>query len=212
MKIKELFLSEAPLPDDWEKDIYDPSVPFKKRINYARERASRLGAGSSRIVFEIPYQGQLTALKIAKNRKGIAQNEEEASILNDAEVLSREHLVARLIDGDYDNFTWIQTEKVDKLKSEKHFESLVGFSIFQVISYIGKIASLDGTIKFDMDPDLEEEMSEDEFVQDLMGLLGDTGAHVGDLYRVANWGVKDNLPVIVDFGASSEVLRLHYGM
>ena len=77
------FLIETPLPDDLYDAVFNPNVPFIKRVRYAKERAKRLGAGSSRVAFLTPYQGRNTVLKVAKNGKGIVQNEEELTLLED---------------------------------------------------------------------------------------------------------------------------------
>lgn len=76
-------LVESPLPDDWDKSTFKKGIPFKKQLDYAIERAEKIGSGSSRVAFEIEYKGRPTILKIAKNAKGLAQNEEEASLLSE---------------------------------------------------------------------------------------------------------------------------------
>ena len=75
MRIKELLLESPPLPEDWDKDIFNERVPFKTRIEYAKARAEQVGKGSSRVAFVIPYQGRKTVLKVALNAKGMAQND-----------------------------------------------------------------------------------------------------------------------------------------
>ena len=72
MKLHEI-LSEAPLPDDWDKSAYKSDKSFASQLRYAQERAKKIGAGSSRVAFEIEHQGRPTVLKIAKNKKGLAQ-------------------------------------------------------------------------------------------------------------------------------------------
>ena len=79
---------EAPLPDDWDKRMFDRSTPFKKMVAYAKERAKQVGRGSSRVAFEIPYQGRKTVIKVALNGKGLAQNREEARLLSDGHIAS----------------------------------------------------------------------------------------------------------------------------
>ena len=77
------WLTEAPLPDDWDKNVYSPNNSFAKQVKYAKERAQKVGSGSSRVAFKIEYQGRPTVLKIAKNRIGLAQNEQESQALRD---------------------------------------------------------------------------------------------------------------------------------
>jgi hypothetical protein len=76
MKTFKQFINEmVPPPDSWDTGIFKKS--YKKQIDYALERAAKIGTGSSRVVFEIEYEGRPTVLKIAKNAKGLAQNEKE---------------------------------------------------------------------------------------------------------------------------------------
>ena len=73
MRAKE-FTLEAPLPPDWDKEQLNLRQTFKNRIKYAVSKAQRIGSGSSRVAFIIPYEGRNTVLKVAKNLKGLAQN------------------------------------------------------------------------------------------------------------------------------------------
>ena len=81
--ITEQTLDEMPLPADWDPAQYQQGTSFKQRLAYSLERAKKLGAGSSRVAMTIEYQGRPTVLKIAKNNKGLAQNNVEADILGE---------------------------------------------------------------------------------------------------------------------------------
>jgi hypothetical protein len=123
----EEFIQEAPLPDEWEQDQMQvrKGTTFQSRIQYARQMAQRLGTGSSRIAFVIEYQGRPTVLKVAKNRKGLAQNREEASILDDG-YLGQLDIVIPLIDYDTESgqeVSWIHTEMAQPVKSESQLST-----------------------------------------------------------------------------------------
>ena len=125
MRIKELF--EAPLPGDWDKSKFSPQTSFRAMVAYAKERAEQIGRGSSRVVFQIPYQGRVTALKIALNRKGIVQDQEEASLLSDWSG-RQSGITIPVIDYDEENgshISWIHTEFAEKI-SKKQLESYFG--------------------------------------------------------------------------------------
>lgn len=94
------FLLETPLPDDWNKSTFKKGVSFKKQIDYALERATKISSGSSRVAFEIEYKGRPTILKIAKNAKGLAQNEDDANLLNEPYI---PEIVIPMIDYDEEN-------------------------------------------------------------------------------------------------------------
>ena len=79
--LNESTVDEMALPADWDPAALGHDKTFKSRLEYALQRARRLGGGSSRVAFVIPDNGRDTVLKIAKNNKGTAQNEAEVDIL-----------------------------------------------------------------------------------------------------------------------------------
>lgn len=62
------------LPDDWDESKFGHDKVFYKRVQYAKLKAKQIGSGTSRVAFIIPDQGRNTVLKVAKNKKGMAQN------------------------------------------------------------------------------------------------------------------------------------------
>lgn len=206
------FLAENPIPPDWDSTIFDKS--FKKRLDYAIERAKKLGTGSSRVVFEIEYQGRPTVIKIAKNAKGLYQNEKESdwSMYN-----WYKDVTVPLIDVDeeHDPPTWIQLEKADKL-SKAYFKSKEGFS-FEHFGYALREAETNRSagrrwidFKGMMPENVYDEIVESEIYSDVTGLMGDFDILAGDLQRLVNWGVYKGNPVIIDLGFDSEIQKSHY--
>ena len=208
MKIKDIYLAEAPLPDDWDSAIYSPHVPFKKRVDYAKQRAEQIGRGSSRVAFIIQYQGRKTVLKIAMNTKGAAQNEAEASLLEDW-VVRQTGLAIPLIDYDERSSypTWIHTEFATKITKQQFLRFSGGASLDDIMKYLrereGKRWFLGDSSKVD---------TNNEFVADLIDLYGNYSDTIAfeDLVRLANWGVYKNRPVIIDLGATNEVIGNYY--
>lgn len=217
MKLNEI-LTEAPLPDDWDVDIFDERVPFTRRVRYAVERAKKIGAGSSRIAFEIPYKGRPTVLKIAKNAKGMAQNEYESMMLEDY-LLKQYGIVIPLIDYDERSSrpTWIHVEKAAKAKPSD-FVRKTGLPLDEVINvaeYLGGRTMNRGAIRLSKKAQeviarYKETEEIPELIEGLMFLFGNYEIPTGDFRRVANWGIYKNSPVIVDIGLSTEVLDSYY--
>lgn len=212
MKVDQLF--EAPLPEDWDKDIFNPNVSFRKRVEYAKQKAQQIGSGSSRVVFNIPYQGRETALKVAKNRKGMAQNEFEEEVLTDS--LAR-GIVVPIIDAD-DNTppTWIHTEKADKLKNSD-IKSITGYDFETLIRAANKISGRERNV-LGVDQETIEQIEDEifnnqdfEWLAEYMKFIG-TFSHVpvGDFQRINNWGLWRGQPVVVDVGLSDDILINHY--
>ena len=136
------FLLEAPLPDDWDKDIYNDRIPFNKRVQYAKDRAAKIGTGSSRIAFKIPYQGRDTVLKIAKNKKGMAQNEHEVQALSDY-YLNKIGITIPMIDYDEQSATptWIHVEMARKA-TKADFKKHTGGTIEDLMAYAYKVTEI----------------------------------------------------------------------
>jgi len=211
MKIKEI-IREAPLPDDWDKSTYSSNVSFAKRVKYAQERAAKLGTGSSRIAFEIPYENRPTVLKIAKNKKGIAQNEYEAQMFDDYYVTNM-GITIPMIDYDEENDppTWIHVEKAEKMKPtqfKQFFNGLQPNEMIHLVKY------MTGKWNIRVDDETKEKYNEiyesNETISNLVEIVGNYDIEPGDFERLANWGIYKNQPVIIDIGASSAVIKQHY--
>ena len=203
------FLNEAPLPDDWDSGMYNERIPFARRVKYAQERAKRVGAGSSRVVFVIPYQGRDTALKLAKNAKGMAQNDVEANTLEDW-YLRKLDLVIPLIDYDEQNDrpTWIHTELAKKAK-DSDFVKETGLKLDDLITYAENASGR--PVKYRRSVDETKVNEDSDLVQSLVDFVGNY-IHIptGDLRRLANWGIYNGKPVIIDIGLDDDVMTTHY--
>lgn len=210
MKLEQL--TEAPLPDDWDKEVYNEKISFAQRVRYAQERARKLGAGSARVAFEIEYQGRLTVLKVAKNRKGAAQNEVESQMLEDWHLKSYD-IVIPLIDYDEENSypTWIHTERARKA-NDSDFKRFCGGTLEEVciaaLYYSGQAYQY-WFAKNVKEEDLKVD-SENDTVQGLIQIFGNYGMPAGDIMRLSSWGIYKNAPVLVDVGLSQDVYRDHY--
>lgn len=212
MKLRDI-LNETPLPPDWDKSKLKSSTPFAQRVRYAQERASKIGTGSSRIAFEVEYEGRPTVLKIAKNKKGVAQNEYEAQMFGDYYVLDL-GITIPMIDHDEENDppTWIHTEKAEKMKPtqfKKFFNGMTPDEMLDAINYLtGKVHSQrvdDDKIEF-----YNEISEENEYIDSMVNLCGNYDIASGDFGRLANWGIYKGGPVIIDIGGSSEVIKKFY--
>jgi hypothetical protein len=213
MKLNDI-LKEAPLPPDWDKNKFHSNTPFIQRVRYAQDRAKKLGTGSSRIAFEIEYEGRPTVLKIAKNKKGIAQNDFESQMFGDYYVLGL-GITIPMIDHDEENDppTWIHTEKAEKMKPaqfKQFFSGLGSDAMMDAVMYLsGK--EIRRSEPSPEDVELYNELYEDnEYINSMVDLIGNYDVHPGEYRWLANWGVYNNAPVIIDIGGSSEVLEKFY--
>lgn len=215
----EQVLGEMPIPADWDPAQYKPGTTFKSRLAYALERAKKLGTGSSRVATTIEYQGRPTVLKIAKNQKGIAQNSAEASILEDG-YASQLGILIPLIDYDTQNRqpTWIHTELAQKA-TEKQLANLMGVDtlndlvqLANTIAGKSKLLTYQSIVSYMRKRGKTDQQIEtaNEYANKLVDLDNSFDVELNDLNRKANWGLYQGKPVIVDIGATNQIISQFY--
>lgn len=214
-------ISEAPLPPDWDEQamVARKGTTIKSRLDYALERAHRLGAGSSRVAMIIPYQGRETVLKVAKNRKGLAQNAEEVSILNDG-YFSQQGILIPLIDyAEGPEVTWLQTELASPIKNNQTLTKLLGADIRVVLDYAD---TYDGKFKRSRANSVEQwrerllaevlpgrEGDVVELAEKLYDLKEGSSLDLIDCVQYQNWGIYQGRPVIIDAGFAGSVIPMY---
>jgi hypothetical protein len=219
--VNEEVLDEMPLPADWDpQQMRQQGTTFKSRLAYALERAKKLGTGSSRVATTIEYQGRPTVLKIAKNQKGLAQNNVEADILSDG-YASQLGILIPIIDYDEQNRepSWIHTEMATKA-NENQLCYLMGCkSLYELRRFAETIAGkfrgmtsqkfIDDLVN---DGRTEQDIEKlTDYANTLADLANSFDVELGDLDRPANWGIFQGKPVIVDVGGTSELIKKYYG-
>lgn len=218
--ITEQTLDEMPLPSDWDTAQYQQGTSFKQRLAYALERAKKLGTGSSRVAMIIEYQGRPTVLKIAKNNKGLAQNDVEADILGDG-YASQLGILIPLIDYDEQNRqpTWIHTEMAQKASEKQLCAIMKCDNLSQLVSMAWSITGKKkylGTYQGYVDYLRQKGNSEQdiETVTEYANMLADINSNfdieLADFGRAANWGIFNGKPVIIDAGANNNVISQYY--
>lgn len=142
--------------------------------NIRKGNYKRIGSGSGRRVYDLE-NGYV--IKVAKNRKGIAQNEVEYQIA----MTERTHLFAKVTHVTEDYMLLIM-EKAERLNS---FYDI--WRYFDVRSYRELFY-----------------MEEFQYIFQQYNLLP------VDLRKIANWGIVNNRPVIIDYGFTWKVKRKYY--
>lgn len=217
-------VDEMALPVDWDPTALGHDKTFKSRLDYALQRAPRLGGGSSRVAFVIPDNGRETVLKIAKNNKGMAQNEAEADILDDG-YLGKLDIVIPLVDYDKTSRepVWIQTEKANKVSRVKLAKMLHAGGKWPMTNFLYAVENKLGSrqkympslddIKKDMldsgstEQDIEIFM---DYVDQVAVLVSSSSLLAGDFGNPANWGEYQGRPVIIDLGYTESVHNLYW--
>jgi len=182
---------------------------FKGKIDYANQNLTRIGSGSGRIVYDIDGT---KVFKLAKNTKGVAQNAEEASVNANG---NNDFILTKIFEF-ADDDTWLIAEKAKKV-TERRIKELTGIrSLNDLFYYLRNYKSqMNGGRKiFGQDSEIEEELANNEFVQDLTNFIDNHSAEVGDFGRPSSYGevLHDGQPTIVltDYGLSDEVYDTYY--
>lgn len=182
---------------------------FNGKIKLADQNFKRVGSGSGRVVYSITDD---RVLKLAKNSKGIAQNQVESNIGDD---YTAKHIVANVFDSADDN-SWVLAEKSKKV-TEKRIKELTNIpSLWDLQKFlVNQIDSNKGRRSiYGMDQEMVDFFWENEFSSSLIEFAVNYGQSVGDMGRPSTYGevMKDGQPTIVltDYGLSDEVYDTHY--
>lgn len=189
-------------PDNFDISKFADLPSFAARKRYADSTLKKLGAGSSRITYQID---DAHVLKLAKNQKGIAQNEAE----NDGYSQSMDS-VAKIYEAD-DEGLWLVSDKVDNIRAAE-FEQLTGMKFkdfcaaLQDEDYRHKNGKRAGLVS----DELLEEAYENELWHEMLSLIVDLDLIVGDLCRLGSYGKLGNRVVLRDAGFTMTVHKDHY--
>ena len=210
-------LKEMAYPVSFNMDEFKSLTSFSARINYCQSRLQRLSSGSSRIVYKIDDD---KVLKLAKNKKGIAQNEVEGGDWYKNSI----GCFAKIYDVD-DNFLWIEMQLARKARIAD-FKRITGYGWDVVCQWIRKCASYTNRyVTYDKSYDeifeseeFEEGLENYSLFSYLQEYIGNytVGGAVGDFMRLNSWGIvtgedgSEEL-VIIDSGLNDDVYDNYYG-
>ena len=202
---------EEDYPSNFDLEEFSKLTSFNKRIQYCQERLKRISSGSSRIVYMVD---DTKVLKIARNQKGLVQNEIEASYSNYYDL---KEITARVFAYD-NNDLWVEMELARKV-TPKVFQNVIGFSFDDFCrlineDYYSMNPSARGLRLRPVSPELKADMVENEFIQEILNYMRGYDIPVGDLMKLNSYGlVKRNGVddiVIIDYGLNSSVWQDYY--
>lgn len=204
-------LIDEDYPSNFDLDKFKSLKSFNQRIQYCQENLKRISSGSSRIVYLID---DTKVLKLAKNKKGIAQNEIEASYsryndLND--------ILAQTFEFDEDNYLWVEMELARKV-TPNIFKQVTGYSFENYCDLLSIYNDAVNPSRYTHSHRLPEDFIqaswEDEFMYSVYQYLGNYDVPVGDLLRLSSYGlVKRNgadTIVLIDYGVDKETMASYY--
>lgn len=185
---------------------------YKERLSYCHEMLGQpIGNGSSRMVFQISDE---RVLKIAKNRKGIAQNEFESEYGK-----SNYNIFPKIYNIDQDNNIFIECEYVLPCKT-KDFKKVLGitfnefkdFVIYTYNCYVNKNEALPTEMS---DERFTELIEGNDNLRELYTYMCDYQlTAIGDLLRIQNLGLvmRNGYEwiVVLDDGLNEDIYQEFY--
>lgn len=211
------YLQEMAYPTNFNIEEFKGLTSFAKRVEYCNKRLVFLGQGSSRRVYMVDNE---KCLKLAKNRKGIAQNEAE----NDY-CLQQLDLCPTIYNYDR-NGLWIEVQIAKKAKASD-FKRLTGYGwdVFCAwVDYVAtqylnpKLSRYRGEFR-----EIFESSDFENFLYNNNSIFSKINTYMtdymlksyGDLQCLSSWGIVSNNGqeklVLVDSGLNDIVGREHYG-
>lgn len=214
MELIKKLLREGLLDEDYpisfNRDEFKALTSYRARIEYCTDHLTRIGSGSSRIVFQIDDD---KVLKLAKNRKGLGQNEAETSIFNSG---WHDDICAKVFDYNKDDL-WIEMELAKPVK-KSDFQAILGVSLENIYYYLHNHYNLANgkDPDFDLGEEMTEKVGEMEFVWDMQQIMDNWDVPAGDFGRTSTYGkvLRDGevVIVVIDYGLTSSVHSTYYSV
>jgi hypothetical protein len=176
---------------------------FMGRLKYCTTNFKKLGTGSSRIAFLLP-DGKV--LKLAKNAKGMAQNITESDYGLQGPVSNK------IIAADNEHHWWIITNLAIKA-TPAFFQSQTGLPFEKycnILQYWNFENKRRNSIKINKPEDYDNILDNNEFVQEILQVIGNGDLAVGDFCKINSYGNVDGKLILVDFGASNDTMEQYY--
>ena len=199
---------EEEYPLTWNAEEFAKLSSFNQRVQYAERNLQRISSGSSRIVYKID---DTKVLKLAKNKKGIAQNEVEIDFSKD---YMWDGIVAEIFNYDPNNL-WLEMELARKLTANE-FKNITGLTFEDYCAGLRYYESLQKPkrgVNYSQ-PETYDDMWENEFAYEILNTVGSYDIPVGDLCRTSTYGVVSrdggNAVVMIDYGLTNDVYTGFY--
>lgn len=198
-------------PSSFSIDEFKHLSTFKERIKYCQQHLKRISSGSGRIVYKIDDE---KVLKLAKNKKGIAQIDVEVDYSKERML---KDVVANIFNY-HEDYLWVEMELARKL-TEKKFLKITGldWTLFTKVLFNYDIDANNPrreAYKYNIDPDVKEQVWENEFAVGILDLIGTFHMPAGDLMKLNSYGIvqrngEDHV-ILIDYGLTSDVYDSYY--
>jgi hypothetical protein len=195
-------------PTSFDHNVFKTLNSFAKRKEYCDQHLQKIAQGSGRIVYAVDNK---MVLKLAKNARGIAQNNVESSLGNDSYI---EDICATVYDSHPDDH-WLEMERAKKLTPQR-FKQLLGFDVQQLGNYLYNYdqENNSGRYRRSVDPNQVELIRNHDITRSLIELITNFNLMPDDLGAITSYGevMREGKPdvILVDFGYNDEVYMDYY--
>lgn len=195
--------------EQFSLDELSSLTSFNQRVNYCKQHLGfPIGNGSSRIVFQLDDE---KCLKLAKNDKGVAQNDCEVDWYK-----QKMNCFPKIYDADYDNSKWIVCEYVLPAK-QQDFKHCLGITWLEFTYLIATMFSkFKKRVRHIIMPDEQFNtlINNNEYLREIYDYIGSYDTPIGDLLAIHNYGLvrrnNKDIIVILDHGLSDEIWDEYY--
>ncbi len=212
-KLKDI-IKEMAYPNSFNFDEFRSCKSFTERVRYCEARLQRIASGSSRIVYQVDNE---KVLKLAKNQKGVAQNQVEYRLGTEPYYTC----FAEIYEYDEQGL-WIEMEFCKKAK-KSDFKAIYGVPFEVLCCMIYDQANNFRNVGWKMNPfsDYENIVQQiwDGKETDLQMLFTSIQEYigcemlesVGDLCRLSSWGINsEGYFILIDYGLDDDVANNYY--
>jgi hypothetical protein len=198
-------------PPTWNIDEFKKLKSFNQRIQYCERNLQRISSGTSRIVYKID---DTKVLKLAKNNKGLAQNEIEVGFSED---YMWDGIVAQIFDYDQNNL-WVEMELARKVTPKKFFE-IIGFFFENYCNAIlfheeNQKPKTKYSISRSKPNNYDQMWDNNEFMYNIFNVIGSYDFPAGDLCKLNSYGLVNRNGideiVLIDYGLTNDVYDSYY--
>lgn len=204
-ELVEEFIDEK-YPEEFSFKELEDIRSYSGKLKYAEKHLQKLASGSARVVYKVDDD---KVLKIAKNKKGLAQNQVEAQ-----GYLQQYEIVAKIFDTDDDDY-WIEMEYAKKI-TPSNFRDLTGVDLKELNTFL-LLTRMENKFPeqgYRVGANRKEKMKNIEFVNQLMKFIRDNNMESGDFGRISSWGkvIRNGFEqvVLVDYGLTNSVYEDYY--
>ena len=195
-------------PTSFNFDEFRQIRTFAERVRYCDARLVKLGAGSSRIVYKVDED---KVLKLAKNSKGLAQNQVEIRLGTEPYYTC----FAEVYEYD-ENGLWVEMQICTKAKASD-FKAIYGVPFDALRCAMYDMCGNGFNPFADFRPivqeiwDGEENDTQDFFNSVHEYIAGENLNSPGDLLRLSSWGITfEGYFILIDYGLNDDVFDTYY--